>query len=184
MVTNIERFASKIEETSTDPNFQKGAKLLRAYARRLGTQGLLPREIVSPTESTIEKKSRYIHPLFEYDPNEHTLQIEGVKKELRPTIIPILDYFIQNAGRAVPRGILYQLVDPSMESVSVDNLLKVSINMLRAQIARGRKIESPIISVRSVGYAFRGPEYVTLQPVENPFETNGIVWERNPSALK
>lgn len=98
-----------------------------------------------------QKKSRLRHRGIELDLIARTAMLDGAALDLTHREFAILEVFVANPGRVLPRSFIIDRVWASNFDVE-QNLLDVYMSRLRMRIDRGE--ESYFRTVRGVGYQF------------------------------
>lgn len=169
MVLPIETLARRIREETNDPKKAAGAIKLRNFARDLYEKGELDMDVPDNIRpEALKLLPVYRHPLFDYDPNNRSLNISGDKVNLSNYEGTLLEMFIANANITVPRGKLFDVLTGYRDSNRDLNIVDVCVGKLRRRISHGRGIATPIHTVRGMGYKLNGPEAELLKNGENP----------------
>jgi len=111
------------------------------------------RSVVRRSESALPGKLRVGE--LELDPLTREVTLRGKKIELTAKEYALLEYFMRNVGRVLPRTMIAEKVwDASFASYS--NVIDVYVNFLRRKI-EGKRGKKFIHTVRGVGYMMKEP---------------------------
>src|ERR1700691_1049171 len=90
---------------------------------------------------------------LEFDPVRRRATRAGRELALSPKEAMLLELLMRNAGQTVTRAMMIEVVWDSAYN-DLTNLIEVFVNRLRQKIGSGDG-ESPIVTVRGVGYSLR-----------------------------
>ena len=115
-----------------------------------GMDELLARMRALARRQAVRKQAVYEHNGIMLDLLGNTIRIDGEPVELTAREFALMSYFVQNAGRVLPRALIAEKIWESHFDVDA-NLLDVYMSRLRAKLAA--HTDRPIFkTVRGIGY--------------------------------
>lgn len=115
-----------------------------------GMDELLARMRALARRQAVRKQAVYEHNGITLDLLGNTIKIDGQPVELTAREFALMSYFVQNAGRVLPRALIAEKIWESHFDVDA-NLLDVYMSRLRAKLANHS--DRPVFkTVRGIGY--------------------------------
>ena len=115
-----------------------------------GMDELLARMRALARRQAVRKQAVYEHNGITLDLLANTIKIDGQPVELTAREFALMSYFVQNAGRVLPRALIAEKIWESHFDVDA-NLLDVYMSRLRAKLAV--HADRPVFkTVRGIGY--------------------------------
>ncbi len=88
----------------------------------------------------------------------HTVTLHGRNVDLTPLEFRVLLVFMLNPGRSVSHEEIWQhgWRDSSADAITIRNNVRIQVSSLRRKLKDSNSREPRIVSIRGVGYSFRG----------------------------